>query len=337
MVAPVTPALSVATQPAPEITRENGLHWLEQMMLIRRFEEAAEYAYTQKKVGGFLHLYIGEEAIAVGAVAALQPDDDIFTHYRDHGWVLARGVDPKPAMAELYGKSTGLVKGKGGSMHFASVEHHMWGGYAIVGGHIPLAVGMAFSHQYLERPRIAFCVMGEGATNIGMFHEALNMAAVWKLPAVFLVENNLFGMGTAVDRASAVSDIYEKATAYRMPATQIDGNDIELVYQTIYAAAERARNGEGPQMVEAMTYRFRGHSMGDPQRYRTKDEVENRRPNDPINRWESKLLERKWATEDEIKQMFTRVDKQVEVAVQFAEESPFPDPSELYTDIYIEE
>lgn len=337
MVAPVSVAPAVAKSAAPEISRETALHWLEQMMLIRRFEEAAEYAYTQKKVGGFLHLYIGEESIAVGSIAAMQPDDDIFTHYRDHGWVLARGVDPKPAMAELYGKATGLVKGKGGSMHFASVEHHMWGGYAIVGGHIPLAAGMAFAHQYLGRDRIAFCVMGEGATNIGMFHEALNMAAVWRLPVVFLVENNMFGMGTAVDRASAVSDIFEKAAAYRMPATQIDGNDIELVYNTIHQFAGRARRGEGPQMVEAMTYRFKGHSMGDPQRYRTKEEVESRRPDDPINRWEKKLIERGWATDALIKEIFARVDKQVAEAVQFAEESPFPDPSELYTDILVEE
>lgn len=337
MVAPASPAVSLAKTPVSDISPETALHWLEQMMLIRRFEEAAEYAYTQQKVGGFLHLYIGEESIAVGSVAAMQPDDDIFTHYRDHGWVLARGVDPKPAMAELYGKATGLVKGKGGSMHFASVEHHMWGGYAIVGGHIPLAVGMAFSHHYLERPRIAFCVMGEGATNIGMFHEALNMAAVWRLPVVFLIENNQYGMGTAVDRASATPDIYEKAVAYRMPATQIDGNDIELVYATIKQFAERARRGEGPQMIEAMTYRFKGHSMGDPQRYRTKEEVEHRRPDDPINRWESKLLERGWTTDAQIKEIFARVDKQVNDAVQFAEESPFPDPSELYTDILVEE
>lgn len=337
MATAVAKKVAVATSAATEISRETALHWLEQMMLIRRFEEAAKYAYTQKKVGGFLHLYIGEEAIAVGAVAAMQPDDDIFTHYRDHGWVLARGVDPKPAMAELYGKATGLVKGKGGSMHFASVEHHMWGGYAIVGGHIPLAAGMAFSHQYLKRDRIAFCVMGEGATNIGMFHEALNMAAVWKLPVVFLVENNMFGMGTAVERASATANIFEKAAAYRMPATQIDGNDIELVYATIQEYAQRARSGEGPQMVEAMTYRFEGHSMGDPQRYRSKEEVEGRRPDDPINRWEKNLLERKWTTEDEIKAMFARVDKQIEEAVKFAEESPFPDPSELYTDILVEE
>lgn len=337
MVAPVTPAVSVANPSGSDISRETALHWLEQMMLIRRFEEAAEYAYTQKKVGGFLHLYIGEESIAVGSVAAMHPDDDIFTHYRDHGWALARGIDPNPAMAELFGKATGLVKGKGGSMHFASVDHHMWGGYAIVGGHIPLAAGMALSHQYLGRDRIVFCVMGEGATNIGMFHEALNMAALWKLPILFLIENNQYGMGTAVDRASATPDIYEKAAAYRMPATQIDGNDIEQVYRTIRGFAERARRGEGPQMVEAMTYRFRGHSMGDPQRYRTKDEVESRRPDDPINRWETKILENKWATEDEIKQLFVSVDKQIEEAVKFAEESPFPDASELYTDILVEE
>lgn len=337
MVSPVTHSVPLAEQPTEGLVRETALHWLEQMMLIRRFEEAAEYAYTQKKVGGFLHLYIGEEAIAVGSVAAMRPDDDIFTHYRDHGWVLARGVDPRPAMAELYGKATGLVKGKGGSMHFASVEHHMWGGYAIVGGHIPLAAGMAFSHQYLERDRIAFCVMGEGATNIGMFHEALNMAAVWKLPIVFLIENNQYGMGTAVDRASATPDIYEKAAAYRMPATQIDGNDIELVQRTIHEFAERARRGEGPQMVEAMTYRFRGHSMGDPQRYRTKDEVESRRPDDPINRLESKILEQKLATEQEIKELFAQADKRIDEAVQFAETSPLPDPAELYTDILVEE
>ncbi len=337
MTTAVAKKVSVATSPSLEISRETALHWLEQMMLIRRFEEAAEYAYTQKKVGGFLHLYIGEESIAVGAVAAMHPDDDIFTHYRDHGWVLARGVDPKPAMAELYGKATGLVKGKGGSMHFASVKHHMWGGYAIVGGHIPLAAGMAFSHQYLKRDRIAFCVMGEGATNIGMFHEALNMAALWNLPVVFLIENNMFGMGTAVDRASAVANIYEKASAYRMPATRIDGNDIELVYTTIQEYVNRARSGEGPQMVEAMTYRFKGHSMGDPQRYRTKEEVENRRPDDPLNRWEKKLIERGWADDALIKETFTRVDKQVAEAVQFAEDSPFPDPSELYTDILVEE
>lgn len=337
MVTPVAEKISVAPTAAAEISRETALHWLEQMMLIRRFEEAAKYAYTQKKVGGFLHLYIGEEAIAVGSIAGMQPDDDIFTHYRDHGWVLARGVDPKPAMAELYGKATGLVKGKGGSMHFASVEHHMWGGYAIVGGHIPLAAGMAFSHQYLKRDRIAFCVMGEGATNIGMFHEALNMAAVWKLPIVFLVENNMFGMGTAVDRASATTNIFEKAAAYRMPATQIDGNDIEKVYETIKEYANRARRGEGPQMVEAMTYRFEGHSMGDPQRYRSKDEVEGRRDNDPINRWERKLIDARLTTDEEIRGIFARVDKQIDEAVKFAEESPFPDPSELYTDILVEE
>jgi pyruvate dehydrogenase E1 component alpha subunit len=337
MVAPTVAGITTTDEDRIKLTRETGLEWLEQMRLIRRFEEAAELAYTQKKIGGFLHLYIGEESIAVGAMAALRPTDDVFTHYRDHGWSLARGVDPGRCMAELYGKSTGIVKGKGGSMHFASVEHHIWGGYAIVGGHIPLAVGMALSHQYLERDRIVFCVMGEGATNIGMFHEALNMAALWRLPSVFLVENNLFGMGTAVERASAVSDIYEKATAYRMPAVQINGNDIELVHDTVRRVAERARAGEGPQMIEALTYRLRGHSMGDPQRYRTKDDVEKRRVDEPIGRFEQRLLDHGLVSEEDIKRVADRVDKQVDEAVQFAEESPFPDPKELFTDILVEE
>ena len=334
MVTSTNPAVSVTSRAAPPITREMGLHWLEQMMLIRRFEEAAEYAYTQKKIGGFLHLYIGEESIAVGAVAAMQPDDDIFTHYRDHGWVLARGVDPKPSMAELYGKATGLVKGKGGSMHFASVEHHMWGGYAIVGGHIPLAAGMAFSHQYLKRDRIAFCVMGEGATNIGMFHEALNMAALWKLPAVFLVENNQYGMGTAVERASAVANIYEKATAYHMPATQIDGNDIELVYNTIFEFADRARRGEGPQLVEAMTYRFRGHSMGDPQRYRAKEEVAQWEKRDPIVQFIDRLAREGLVTDVEIAAMERDVANEVAWSVEEAEQGPWEPVEDLEKDVY---
>lgn len=337
MVAPTMPSLSVSTRAEASLTREQGLQWLEQMMLIRRFEEAAEQAYMQKKIGGFLHLYIGEEAIAVGAVAALRPTDDLFTHYRDHGWALARGVDVGACMAELFGKATGIVKGKGGSMHFASVEHHFWGGYAIVGGHIPLAVGMALAHQYLKRDRIVFCVMGDGATNIGMFHEGLNMAALWKLPVVFMVENNQYGMGTAVSRASAVSNIYEKAAAYRMPAVQIDGNDIEVVYDTVRQAAERARSGEGPQMIEALTYRLRGHSMGDPQRYRSKEEVEKRRLYEPIGRFEQRLLDLGLVTENEIQQLWSRVEAVVEQAVRFADESPFPDPSELYTDILVEE
>lgn len=337
MVAPTTQALSVSEQPKTDLSRETALHWLEQMMLIRRFEERAEEAYTQRKIGGFLHLYIGEEAIAVGTMAALHSDDDVFTHYRDHGYAIARGLDPNKLMAELYGKATGIVKGKGGSMHFASLEHHLWGGYAIVGGHIPLAAGMALAHQYEERDRIAVAIFGEGATNIGMFHEGLNMAAVWKLPLLTIVENNHYGMGTAVSRASAVSDIYEKAGAYHMPAVQIDGNDLEVVYNTVREMADRARAGEGPQMIEMLTYRLRGHSMGDPQRYRTKDEVEKRRTTEPIGRFQERLLDLKLASESDFEQIQARVDERADEAVRFAEESPFPDPSELYTDILVEE
>ncbi len=328
---------AVTNEETLAIPREQALAWLEQMMVIRRIEERAEEAYTQGKIGGFLHLYIGEEAIAVGAMAALRPDDDVVVHYRDHGYAIARGLDPKRVMAEVYGKATGVSKGKGGSMHLADVSKHFWGGYAIVGGHIPLATGIALAHQYKNESQIVLCTMGEGATNIGMFHEALNMAGVWKLPIVFLVENNRYGMGTAVARASAVTDITNKAAAYDMPAVQIDGNDIEAVYETIQDVAERARNGEGPQMVEAMTYRTRGHSMGDPQRYRTKAEVEEWKPKGPIERFEKRLLTTGTANEDDFKRLVEQANAQADEAVQFAEESPFPAPSELYTDIVVEE
>ncbi len=337
MVMTDAPAVSVSEEPRIAVSREQALDWVEQMVLIRRFEERAEEAYSQGKIGGFLHLYIGEEAIAVGTMAALEPEDDVITHYRDHGYVLARGVDPKVVMAELYGKATGMAKGKGGSMHLADVQRHLWGGYAIVGGHIPLAVGMALAHQYQNEPRIACCMFGEGATNIGMFHEGLNMAAVWKLPALFIVENNQYGMGTAVTRASAVANAYEKAAAYHMPAVQIDGNDVEAVYNTVRSFAERARAGEGPQLIEMMTYRLRGHSMGDPQRYRTKDEVEQWRPRGPISRFQEKLLKAGIATEADFDAITDRVEAICEEAVRFAEESPFPEPSALYENVLVDE
>ncbi len=337
MVTSTAHQVAVTSDEKLTVTRDQALEWLEQMHLIRRFEERAEQAYTQGKIGGFLHLYIGEEAIAVGAIAALRPDDDVITHYRDHGYALARGLDPKRVMAELYGKATGVSKGKGGSMHLADVSKHFWGGYAIVGGHIPLAVGMALAHQYRNESQIVCCMFGEGATNIGMFHEALNMAGVWKLPVVFIVENNRYGMGTAVARASAVTNIVEKAAAYNMRAVQVDGNDVEAVYHTVQEVAERARSGEGPQMVEAMTYRTRGHSMGDPQRYRTKAEVEEWKPRGPIERFEKRLLMTGTATPEDLARIRDRVERITEEAVQFAEESPFPDPSEMYKDITVAE
>jgi pyruvate dehydrogenase E1 component alpha subunit len=319
------------------VTKAEALDWLKKMSLIRRFEERAEEAYGQGKIGGFLHLYIGEEAIAVGAMAALRPDDDVITHYRDHGYVLARGVDPKRVMAELYGKATGISKGKGGSMHMADVERHLWGGYAIVGGHIPLATGMALAHQYRNLPRVVACFFGEGATNIGTFYAGLNMAAVWRLPLVAIVENNRYGMGTSFERVSAVSAVYQKACVFNIPAVQIDGNDVLAVRDTVREMAERSRAGGGPQLIEAMTYRFRGHSMGDPQRYRPKEEVEAAKARDPILLWRRSLLESRLATEAELQAIADEADAETGAAVQFAEESPAPEPSDLCRDVLIQE
>ena len=321
----------------PKLTRTDGLDWFKKMNLIRRFEERAEQAYGEGKVGGFLHLYIGEEAIAVGAMAALRPDDDVVTHYRDHGYVLARGEDPQVVMAELYGKVTGLEKGKGGSMHLADLSRHLWGGYAIVGGHIPLATGLALSNQYSKRPNIVACFFGEGATNIGAFIAGLNMAAVWKLPLVLIVENNRYGMGTAIERASAVSSVAEKACAFRIPAVQVDGNDVLAVRESVHAMAEKARGGAGPQLVEAMTYRFRGHSMGDPQRYRTREEVETAKARDPILLLGKQLLTNNLATEEEMKKITDQVEAEIDAAVRFAETSPAPDESVMYADVLVKE
>ncbi len=319
------------------VTKTDALVLFRRMSLIRRFEERAEEAYGRGKVGGFLHLYIGEEAIAVGALAGLKPDDDVVTHYRDHGYILARGIDPKRVMAELYGKSTGISKGKGGSMHMADVKHHLWGGYAIVGGHIPLATGLALANQYQGVPRVVACFFGEGATNIGTFFASLNMASLWKVPLIAIVENNRYGMGTAVDRASAVHDIYLKARALNISSVQIDGNDVLAVRDTVHESSDKARAGEGPQLIEAMTYRFRGHSMGDPQRYRTKEEVETAKVHDPIALWRRYVLENGLATDADLQKILNEVEVEVDAAVQFAETSPEPEPGELCADVLVEE
>jgi pyruvate dehydrogenase E1 component alpha subunit len=319
------------------VTKEEALILFRKMSLIRRFEERAEEAYGRGRIGGFLHLYIGEEAIAVGAIAGLEPEDDVVTHYRDHGYVLAKGVDPERVMAELYGKSTGLGKGKGGSMHLADVSRHIWGGYAIVGGHVPLAAGLALANQYRNLPRVVSCFLGDGATNIGTFFSSLNMAALWKLPMVVIVENNRYGMGTAVKRASAVEDMYRKASAFNIPAVRIDGNDVLAVRDAVRDMARTARAGGGPQMIEAMTYRFRGHSMGDPQRYRSREEVEAAKAADPIDRWRRFILERNLAEERELEGIIGEIENELEEAVRFAEESPAPEPAELCFDVVVEE
>ncbi|HSM54994.1 MAG TPA: pyruvate dehydrogenase (acetyl-transferring) E1 component subunit alpha [Candidatus Sulfomarinibacteraceae bacterium] len=316
--------------------KETVLNWYRQMVLIRRFEQRSAELYQQGKIGGFLHLYIGQEAVAVGAIAARQEGDHVITAYRDHGHALAVGSDPNAVMAELLGKSTGVSKGKGGSMHLADVSRQYWGGYAVVGGHLPLAAGIALAEQYRETDNAVLCFLGDGATNIGYFHEAVNLAGVWSLPVVWIVENNQYGMGTAVDRASAASTIAERAQAYGMEGKQIDGMNVFEVYEATEAALQKIRDGEGPQFLEMITYRYEGHSMGDPLRYRTKEEVEKWREDDPIGVVERHLLDEEMADSEALEKIDEEVEQTVEEAVTFAEESPLPEPEDLYKDIYVE-
>lgn len=316
--------------------KETLLDWYRQMVLIRRFEQRSAELYQQGKIGGFLHLYIGQEAVAVGAIAARQEGDHVITAYRDHGHALAVGSDPKEVMAELLGKVTGVSKGKGGSMHLADVPRHYWGGYAVVGGHTPLAAGIALAEQYRGTDNAILCFMGDGSTNIGYFHESLNLAGVWKLPVVWIVENNQYGMGTAVDRASSVTTMVEKAKGYGLDGKQVDGMNVIEVYEATSAALQAIREGDAPQFLEMITYRYEGHSMGDPLRYRTKDEVEKWREDDPIGILERHVLEEGLADQEALEQIDAEVEETVEEAVEFAEESPLPDPEALYTDIYVE-
>ena len=304
------------------------------MFLIRRFEERAAQAYTQGKIAGFLHLAIGEEAANVGVLAPLRPDDDVISHYRSHGHALARGVPARAVMAELYGRVTGASRGMGGSMHIASREHHFWGGHAIVGGHIPVAVGMALAHQYTGSDRVVVCIFGDGAVNTGAFHEAMNLAGVWRLPVVFVASNNLYGMGTAIERSSAVTEIYKRAAAYGMPGKRINGNDVLEVEAEMHEAVERTRAGEGPRLLEVMTYRFRGHSMADPELYRSKEEVAQWRAHDPIFSFRDWAVAQGIATPEEFAAVEAEVEQTVEDAVQFAEQSPEPEPEALFDYVY---
>ncbi len=304
------------------------------MVQIRVFEENAAEQYARGNIAGFLHLYIGEEATGVGAISVMEDRDHLITHYRDHGYALARGITPKAAMAELFGKSTGVTHGRGGSMHFSDVSKNFWGGYAIVAGHIPIATGLALASQYEDKGYVVVCIFGDGATNAGAFHEAANLASVWKLPIVFLVENNLYGMGTAVEYVSAVKDMSRKAMAYDITASRVDGQDILAVRDAMKQALEHCRSGNGPYLLESVTYRYRGHSMADPEMYRPKDEVERFRQSDPIVLFRQKLLDEGVAKEDEFDEIDAGVNKEIAEAVQFAEESPAPDPSTLEQFIY---
>ncbi|MGQ0667513.1 MAG: pyruvate dehydrogenase (acetyl-transferring) E1 component subunit alpha [Nitrospiraceae bacterium] len=316
--------------------RADLLSLYRQMLLIRRFEEKSAEMYALAKIAGFLHLYIGEEAIAVGAVAALRPDDYVISAYRDHGHCLARGSDPGKVMAELFGKATGLCKGKGGSMHLVDLPHRFMGGYAIVGGHIPLATGLAFAIKYQALDLVTVCFFGEGAVPSGQAHEALNLAALWKLPVIFVCENNRYGMGTPVERAIALyADVAETARSYGITAERVDGMDVLAVRSAMQKVVEQVRAGRGPWFIEAMTYRFMGHSMSDPAHghYRTKEEVEEYRKRDPLLLLKQTTVNQRLAVEADFKQLEREVGEVVAAAVRFADDSPFPTPSDLHSDV----
>ncbi len=294
------------------------LGYYRQMMGIRRFEEEAARAYAQGKIGGFLHLYIGQEAIAVAAQAALEPDDYVFQTYRDHGIALARGMTSKAAMCELFGKDAGCSRGLGGSMHFFDVENNFLGGWGIIGGHLALAAGAAFKSKYEDDGRVTLCFFGEGATNIGGFHEAMSLAGLWKLPVVFICENNQYAMGTPMSRTSPLSDLSTKAAGYGMAGDHFAGHDVEQVRDRIAAAVKRARDGEGPTFIEITTYRFRGHSMSDPAKYRSREELEERKKNDPIFVVRDRILAA-GGTEDQLDDLDEEVDDEVMAAVLYAD------------------
>ena len=312
------------------------LDWYHEMVLVRRFEQKCAELYQMGKIGGFLHLYIGQEAVAVGSIGARRDQDHVITAYRDHAHALVVGSDPKALMAELLGKATGVSKGRGGSMHLADVSRNYWGGYGIVGGHVPPGTGLGLAGQKKENDAVVLCYMGDGSTNIGYFHESLNMAGVWELPIIYIVENNQYGMGTSVERSSAVPDMSTKALAYGMEPRKVDGMNVVEVYNATKIAIAAIHEGKGPQFLEVITYRFEGHSMGDPLRYRTKDEVEKWREDDPIGILERLIFEEKAATKEELENIDEQVEKEIQEAVEFAEQSPFPALDTLFDDIYVE-
>ena len=315
------------------LSDDDVVKMFELMYLQRRFEERAMQMYQKGKFGGFLHLYIGQEAVSTGTVFALNDDDDIITAYRDHGWGLVRGVTPKEGMAELFGKVTGCSKGKGGSMHFAKAENHFWGGYGIVGGHIPIGGGIAFANKYKENDRVTACFLGDGAVDQGSLHETLNMSQLWKLPCIYVVENNGYSMGTAT-RRHTVGEIHERAKGYGMKSALFNGMDAFTVYENMKEIAEDVRKNGEPYFVEIRTYRYRGHSMSDPGKYRTKEELEEYQKIDPIERMKSYLLDENLLKEEKIEEIQNGIEDDVFEAIDFAEESDFPEDEALYEDMF---
>ncbi|MDZ7933537.1 MAG: pyruvate dehydrogenase (acetyl-transferring) E1 component subunit alpha [Emticicia sp.] len=322
--------------PKVKYSKETYMYWYESMYLQRKFEEKAGQLYGQQKIRGFCHLYIGQEACSSGAVSALTKDDKWITAYRDHGHPLALGTDPNRIMAELFGKVTGTTKGKGGSMHIFDKDVNFIGGHGIVGAQIPLGAGIAFAEKYKGTQNLCICYFGDGAVRQGALHEAFNMAMTWKLPVIFVVENNGYAMGTSVERTSNVRELYTIGEAYDMPSEPVDAMDVEMVHEAVKRAADRARAGEGPTFLEFKTYRFRGHSMSDPQKYRTKEEVEEWKSRDPLEMVRDRILTNGIATEADLDAIDAKTKAIVEASVKFAEESPYPEPEAAFEDVYMD-
>ena len=319
-----------------EFDKATYTRWYELMLLMRRFEEKTGQLYIQQKIKGFCHLYIGQEALAAGAESAIRKEDRMITAYRDHAHPIGRGVEPKFVMAELFAKITGCSKGKGGSMHMFSKEHNFYGGHGIVGGQIPLGAGIAFADKYNGNDRVTLCYMGDGAVRQGALHETFNMAMLWKLPVIFIIENNGYAMGTSVERTTNVHDLYKIGSGYEMPSFQVDGMRCETVHEAISSAAARARKGEGPTLLEIKTYRYKGHSMSDPGNYRSKEEVEEYKKLDPIEQALAVMKKNKWIDDKGIEAAEAKAKAIVDEAVKFAEESPYPTVDELYKDVYVQ-
>jgi len=332
--------MAVKTRSAKEkesFSKEQYWKWFESMLLMRKFEERCGQLYGMQKIKGFCHLYNGQEACAAGAVSALTPDDKWITAYRDHGHPLALGTDPKAIMAELYGKETGTTKGKGGSMHIFDKSKNFFGGHGIVGAQVPLGAGIAFAEKYSKTKNVCMCYMGDGAVRQGAFHEALNLAMLWKLPVIFVIENNGYAMGTSVKRTSNVHELYTLGESYDMPSEPVDAMRVEEVHMAVSRAADRARKGDGPTLLEFRTYRYKGHSMSDPAKYRTKEEVEEYKQRDPVEVVKNTIISNGWASDKELEALESKILAIVEESVKFAEESNYPDPKEALTDVYVQE
>jgi pyruvate dehydrogenase E1 component alpha subunit len=318
-------------------SKETYLQWYESMLLMRKFEEKTGHLYIQQKIRGFCHLYTGQEALVAGSESVLRREDRVITAYRCHAHPIGRGLHPKYIMAEMFAKATGCSKGKGGSMHMFSKEHNFFGGHGIVGAQVPMGAGIAFADKYNGNDNVTLCYMGDGAVRQGALHEAFNMAMLWKLPVIFIIENNKYAMGTSVERTSNVHDLYKIGLGYEMPSFPVDGLQCETVHEAIEEAVARARRGDGPTLLEMKTYRYKGHSMSDAQKYRTKDEVEAYKKLDPIERVKATIEKNKYATEADFEAIEKRVDDTVAESIQFAEDSPYPTVDELYKDVYMQD